>query len=331
MTSASTLPRVIVIGASAGGVAALLDLVSELPADLRAVVGVVLHVGNQHSILPELLAERGKLPAAHACAGEPLVPGRIYVAPPDQHMLFTPGGVNLNYGPLENHARPAIDPLFRSVALHWGAGAIGVVLTGYLDDGTAGLAAIKRCGGIAMVQDPATALEPSMPASAVANVDVDYCLPLAGIAAALCEQVQVPAAAGHVADDALRGEQAVFEGNNPIENLQAVAQQTVFTCPDCGGGLWEMNDKRPLRYRCHTGHAFTARSLRSLQSEVAEHAMWSSVRALKERELLLRRLATVSMATGDEHQAGAGLREAARVRDQIKALTGMIEGQTSSA
>ena len=116
-----------------------------------------------------------------------------------------------------------------------------------------------------------------------------------------------------------------------MENLDAVAERSAFTCPDCGGGLWEIKDKRPLRYRCHTGHAFTARSLETLQSEVAEHALWSSVRSLKERELLLRRLATVSRATGDEHQASAGLQEAERLRSQIEALVEMIESQTASA
>jgi two-component system chemotaxis response regulator CheB len=329
--SSMDLPYAIVIGASSGGVSALLEVVAGLPADLPAVVGVVLHVGSQQSILPELLSARGALPAGHARDDEPLRPGRIYVAPPDRHMLFTPKAVQLNRGPRENHARPAIDPLFRSVAVNWRNRAVGVILTGYLDDGTAGLAAIKDCGGTAIVQDPATALEPSMPASAMANVAVDLCLPLHGIAAALRERVTEKPVGDPPVPEGLLHEQAVFEGAHMLENLKAVAAPSTFTCPDCGGALWEVKDTRPLRYRCHTGHAFTARSLENLQAEVAEHAMWSSVRSLQEREMLLRRLAAVSRATGDAHQADVGVREAERLHEQIKMLIGLIEGETSSA
>lgn len=224
-------PYAIVVGASAGGVSAL--------------VGVVLHVGSQYSILPELMSVRGPLRAVHARNGERLVPGQIFVAPPDHHMLFTPDGIQLNRGPRENHARPAIDPLFRSAALHWRDRAIGVVLTGDLDDGTAGLAAIKDCGGTAIVQDPATAFEPSMPASALANVAVDHCLPLAAIGRALAQRVgQTAAPVRPPVPDVLLLEQAVFEGREPRENLQAVAGPSSFTCPDCGGPLWELG-RRP--------------------------------------------------------------------------------------
>lgn len=185
MNPAPAPAHAIVIGASAGGVAALLELAAALPADLDAAIGVVLHVGKRPSILPELLAARGKLAARHPKDGEPLVAGTIYVAPPDHHMLFTQDSVCLSREPREHHARPAIDPLFRSAALAWRERAIGVVLTGELDDGTAGLALIKEFGGIAIVQDPATADEPSMPASAIAHVAVDHCLALAEIAPAL--------------------------------------------------------------------------------------------------------------------------------------------------
>jgi len=190
--------RVILIGASAGGVAALLEVASGLPAGLDAAVGVVLHIGTQPSILPELLTARGQLAALHPADGQSLAAGTIYVAPPDQHMLFEAETVRLSRGPRENHARPAIDPLFRSAALAWGKQAIGVVLTGQLDDGTAGLAAIKEGGGTAIVQDPATAVEPSMPASALDNVAVDHCLPLEKIAAKLVELSRRSVAPGHL-------------------------------------------------------------------------------------------------------------------------------------
>jgi two-component system, chemotaxis family, protein-glutamate methylesterase/glutaminase len=323
----------IVIGASSGGVSALLELAAAIPAGLDAVVGVVLHVGSQHSILPELLSRHGVWPAIHPKDGERLEAGTIYVAPPDHHMLFTAETVRLSRGARENHARPALDPLFRSAALEWRGRLIGVVLTGDLDDGTAGLAAVKACGGTAIVQDPATAFEPSMPASALANVKVDRCLPLAEIAPALVRLVHrnrqaepVPPAPPYVAR-----EHAIFEGKENMENLSAAGTPSALTCPDCGGGLWELNEGKPLRYRCHTGHAFSARSLQKAQSDIAEHALWSSVRALQEREMLLRRLANVAQATGDAAQAEVGRRQADRVHAQAQMLTRLVEKEMNSA
>ncbi|HSH91811.1 MAG TPA: chemotaxis protein CheB [Ramlibacter sp.] len=327
-----TRPRAIAIGASAGGVSALLELVSALPGKLHAVIGVVLHIGSQQSILPELLTSRGEWPAAHPCDGEALVPGRIYVAPPDHHMLFSESTVQLSRGPRENYARPAIDPFFRSVGLAWREQAIGVVLTGDLDDGTAGLAAIKACGGTAVVQDPATATEPSMPASALANVNVDHCLALEDIAPTLARLIgQATPAKGLSPPVHLMREQEIFEGKQTMENLAVVGTPSALTCPDCGGGLWELKNTRPLRYRCHTGHGFTARSLENAQTGAAEYALWSGVRALQEREMLLRRLATVSQATGDLAQAEVGRRQADKVKAQAQMLSELVEGDMNSA
>lgn len=325
--------RAIVVGASSGGVSALLDLVAALPSRLDAIVGVVLHVGTQRSILPELLTAKGGMPAMHPRDGQTLQPGTIYVAPPDHHMLFTDAAVKLSRGPRENHARPAVDPLFRSTAISWRERAIGVVLTGELDDGTAGLAAIKECGGTTIVQDPSTAVQRSMPASAIANVTVDHCLPLDRIARTL-EQLsgQTPLRETPVRVPArLRREQALFDGRQSVENLNALGRPSGLTCPDCGGGLWELDGTRPLRYRCHTGHAFTARTLHNAQAELADHALWSSVRVLQEREMLLRRLATVAEATGDLDQAHAGRLQADEVRAQAEQLARMVEREFSGA
>lgn len=264
-------PHAIVIGGSSGGVAALLELVSELPADLGAVVGVVLHVGRQYSILPELLSRRAAWPAVHPKHGQALKPGTIFVAPPDRHLLFTPTAVKLSRGPREHHARPALDPLFRSAALAWGCRTIGVVLTGDLDDGAAGLAAIKSRGGIAIVQDPADAFQPSMPATALASAAVDHCLPLPAIAPLLARLV----------------------GEDP------------------------------------TGHAVSARNLKQTQVEMMQPALWSSVRALQERELLLRRLAAVALATGDAAQAEVGRKQADRVHAQAERLAELCKAETN--
>jgi len=332
-------PHAVVIGASAGGVAPLLDLIAQLPGTINAAVGVVVHIGNRHSLLPELLVARGAS-AMHPRDGQPLEAGRVYVAPPDHHMTFTHDQVKLSRGPLENHARPAVDPLFRSTAIHWGDRAIGVVLSGALDDGTAGLAAIKQCGGIAIVQDPATAIEPSMPSSALHSVEVDHCLDVPAIAKLLHALSQRPGAgqasrAGHVTPPGLLREHAISQEvedvQRTMENLSEVAKPSALTCPGCGGGLWELNDARPLRYRCHTGHAYTAVTLERSQGEVAEQALWSSVRALRERELLLRRLADVAEATGDAAQAAVGRSEAERVREQAQRMTATVEDELQHA
>jgi two-component system, chemotaxis family, protein-glutamate methylesterase/glutaminase len=321
----------VVIGASAGGVAALLELAAALPKDLQAVVGMVLHVGSRPSVLPELLTARGGMTAIHPQDGQPLVPGTIYVAPPDLHMVFTSDQVRLSRAARENHARPAIDPLFRSTALAWRERAVGVVLTGELDDGTAGLAAIKQCGGTAIVQDPATAVQPSRPASALQNVPVDHCLPVEQIPAAVIQRVGRMANTAAGPPEQLQLEYEVFGGKRVMENLSRIGKPSSLTCPDCGGGLWEVNGSKPLRYRCHTGHAFSARTLENAQVELAEHSLWSSVRALQEREILLRRLAMVARATGDVAQAEAGQRQADRVRAQAELLSRLVQREMNSA
>jgi two-component system chemotaxis response regulator CheB len=331
-------PYAIVIGASTGGVEALLELMKALGGPLDAVIGIVLHVGSRHSLLPELLNARAQVDAEHASDGMPLDAGRVYVAPPDCHLLFTEDRVRLSGGPRENHARPAIDPLFRSAALAWGDRAIGVVLTGDLDDGTAGLAAIKQCGGLAIVQDPATALQPSMPASALANVEVDHCLDIAGIARllqSLAARKAAPGGGQRQPPDLLVRDNAVFEGDLSVDvaikNLGEIGTPSALTCPECGGGLWELKERNPLRYRCHTGHGFSVRTLDNAQRELAEHSLWSSVRALREREMLLRRLAVVAEATGDSAQADVGRREADRVRAQADELVRLVEEELNRA
>jgi two-component system, chemotaxis family, protein-glutamate methylesterase/glutaminase len=206
------------------------------------------------------------------------------------------------------------------------------VLTGDLDDGTAGLAASKACGGTAVVQDPATAFEPSMPANALANVPVDHCVPLNELAPLLARLAGQEAVAGSgKPPPQIAREQEIFEGKQTMENLAKVGQPSSLTCPECGGGLWELKDTKPLRYRCHTGHGYSARALENAQAGVAEQALWSSVRALEEREILLRRLANVAQATGDTAQAAIGRQQADRVHTQMEALLRLVKGEANSA
>jgi two-component system chemotaxis response regulator CheB len=282
----------IFIGASLGGVYAMLDLVAALPANFPVPIFFVQHIGARPSELPSLLQRRGPNRAVHARDGDVPAAGTIYVAPPDHHMLLESGVVRLNRGPKEHHARPAIDPLFRSAALSCGPAAIGVVLTGGLDDGSAGLRAIKDCGGIAVVQNPHDAHEPSMPLAALEAVEPDHVVALAELPL-LLQRLAVPTARDlHFdAPSALRQEHAVSLGDHAMENLKEIAQPSLFTCPDCGGVLFELNDKRPVRYRCHTGHAFSLRTLAATQEQVTDAALWSSLRVLQEKENILRRLA----------------------------------------
>jgi two-component system, chemotaxis family, protein-glutamate methylesterase/glutaminase len=333
MATETPTGHLVVIGASAGGIAALLKLAETLPAAFPAPLCIVQHVGANPSLLPELLSNRGPHPAVHARDGQLLTPGVIHIAPPDHHMLVEGRYLRLTRGPRENHTRPAIDPLFRSAALAWGPGVIGVVLTGYMDDGSAGLVAIKDRGGTAIVQDPATAEEPSMPQSALDAADVDFSVPIEEIGPLLSRLVQQPPSPAQPAPpppEELVREVAINRGEDLLENLSRIARPASLSCPDCGGALWEVDDERQLRYRCHTGHAFGARTLERAQVQAGEGALRGSVRALQEREILLRRMAAVAQAAGDAAQAEAAQREADRLNAQVRdlrALAASVAGE----
>lgn len=324
----SPLPsRILVIGASAGGVPALLQLANELPDGLDVALVVVLHVGAHPSVLPELLRARCRCPATHVRHLDRPRVGAIHVAPPDHHVLLEADHFRLTKGPKENHARPAIDPLFRSAAVNWGSRAIGVVLTGQLADGAAGLQAIRDCGGFTVVQDPSTAIEPSMPRAALKAVKPDLCVGLETMPheiAKLVERVP-PKVEDRRVRDRLQHEVRINEGTNIMDHLQAIGTPSGLSCPDCGGSLFEVNESQPPRYRCHIGHAFSAQALFDAQRESSEDAMRSAVRALQEREMLLRRLATVSRFSGMGHEAQVGEQRANEVRDQVRALNKLIE------
>ena len=285
---------IIVIGTSAGGVEALVELARGLPPDLAAALFVVIHLpATSSSVLPQILSRNGPLPACQALDGEAIEHGRIYIAPPDHHMLIERAKVRVVRCPKVNRMRPAIDPLFRSAALAYGPRVVGVVLTGTLDDGTAGLLAIKRRGGIAAAQDPQDALHPGMPQSAVENVPVDYCLPLTGIPPLLAQLTRTPAPEeeDYPAAEELRIETAItLAESGYMESVDKLGEPSVFTCPECNGVLWELRDGELLRFRCHVGHAFSVESLMADQSEAVEGALWASLRALEEKAALCHQL-----------------------------------------
>lgn len=285
--------NIVVVGASAGGVEALSQLVKALPKDFPAALLVVVHFPpNGFSLLPAILNRIGSLDAHHAIHGESIVPGRIYIAPPDQHLKVYDSVVQLNQGPKENGHRPAIDALFRSAAYACRQRVVGVVLTGTLDDGTAGLAVIKSQGGVVIVQDPEEALFPSMPLNAIEQVAVDYVLPLKAIASQIDQLARdsVEESTLVIPDNGTEAE-LVAQDKAALERGERPGTPSPFTCPDCGGVLWELREGNLLRYRCHLGHAYSPESMLLEQANGVEAALWSAMRALEEKAALARRMA----------------------------------------
>jgi len=290
-------------GASAGGVETLVEMLSHVPGDLPAPVLVVLHVSRRgRDMLAAILDRAGPLPAVTAAHGDRLRPGVVYVAPRDHHLLVSDGAIALSDGPVEHGVRPAIDPLFRSAARCFGPGAVAVVLSGMLDDGTAGLREIQRHGGRTLVQDPGEALYPQMPESAIAHVDVDWVLPVAGIAAKVAEIVRAPppsrAPAGTGAAAA-----ASDAGPSHDDGPDPPGMRTDVTCPLCGGLLWETSDREHLTYSCSSGHSYSADTLLAVQGEGLDNAIWQPVRLLHQRGVLLRRMAARARDQGRERAA----------------------------
>lgn len=317
----------VVIGASAGGVSALRTLVARFEPDFPAAICIVLHVGAHTSRLPELLSLSGPLPARHAADGDMLRPGQILVAPPDHHLLIYRDHVRVTRGPKENHTRPAIDPLFRSAALSHGARAIAVVLTGRLDDGSAGVQAIRDCGGRVVVQDPGSSEGPEMPVAALRVVEADRCVPLDAMAANLLDLLRRPEEALPVAvpQNWIHEHQAGLGEGAAMDDLKAIAQPSTFVCPECGGALWEIDGSGPPRYRCHTGHAYSMRSLDHGQARATDEALEAAIRALHERELLLRRMASLDHEAGDTRSAHKMAQDAADVAAQVELLRAMAD------
>jgi two-component system, chemotaxis family, protein-glutamate methylesterase/glutaminase len=314
-------PPVIVVGASAGGVEALVKLVGGLDDHLCAAVVIVLHLpASGTSVLPDILRRSGRLPVVSAEENEPLRENCITVAPPDHHVLVVDGRVVLDHGPRENGCRPAADPLFRSAARARDSGVIGVVLSGSLDDGVSGLRAIKEAGGIAVVQDPKDALTPSMPATALAHVPVDHVVPADAIApllVRLSRQLRDKRTTVTETDHP----NPVGEQKRPEEML---GEPTPLTCPECGGVIWEVTDGDLTRFRCHVGHSYSAESMLEMQSDSVETALWTALRVLEERAQLLRRMSSRQAESGNEITARRFDRQAEEAADRAQILRDAI-------
>lgn len=297
----------IVIGASAGGLNAVVELCAQLDKKMDAAVCVVLHIS--HISMADILAERIQRSSSFECKvatdGEPIERGRVYMAAPDRHLLVKRNRVLLGQGPSENRWRPSIDTLFRSAAAAYDGHAIGVILTGLLQDGSTGMQAIKKSGGICIVQDPAEAEYPDMPQAVLDSTEVDYCVPLSEMGFILKEKtIQAPEKPANTIPQEVKLEAAISErvaiGMDLVNKL---GKKSLFTCPDCGGGLWEIEGDKIPRYRCHIGHAFTEKELQLRQHETLENTLWVALRMMEERRQLLQKMAIEEQSRGWQRAA----------------------------
>lgn len=295
---------IVVIGASAGGVETLSRLVSLLPADLPAAIFVVLHVPpGIRSRLPEILERRGQLPAAHARDGDAIEPGRILIAPPDYHMQLASTSVRLIHGPRQNSSRPSVDVLFRSAAANHRSRVVGVVLSGYLDDGAEGMRDIVRSGGVGIAQDPGEALNPEMPENAISRAQLDLVLPLAGIAKTICALATASAGAvvGGTVMPQTNGKQLRPERPDvQIGADDAPGSPTGLTCPECHGVLWAGPDASAEVFHCRVGHVYSIDTLQEEQRIAVERALWAAVRSLREQAAVADHIASRSETNGTE-------------------------------
>ena len=287
---------IVVIGASAGGLNALSEMVQNLQKGLDTAYCIVLHLSRKviGDFIVHKLQQVTQMHCSMVVNGAFIKRNNIYIARPNQHMLVKNNKFLLGAGPEENRFRPSIDVLFRSAAVDYSSHAIGIILSGLLDDGTSGMWAIKRSGGICIVQDPNQAEYPDMPLSVINNMEVDDVIPLDEIGAKIAAYIQQSKGRKKTAPKDVIAESKIAEqtavGIDDVQKLDVV--QSLFACPDCGGGLWEAKNDIIKRYRCHIGHAYTERDLVLKQAEAAGATLWVALRMMEERKHLLKKMET---------------------------------------
>jgi two-component system chemotaxis response regulator CheB len=313
---------IVVIGTSAGGLDALTRLTAQLPKNFPASIFVVQHMSADANgdALRGALNRSGRLPCIEAKDGAAFKSGHIYLAPSDHHLMIVKGKMLVTKGARENRSRPGIDPLFRSAAVAYRNKVIGVVLTGYLDDGTAGMIAIKRCGGVCVVQDPADAAYPDMPQNVLKQLKVDHVVPLAEMGALLTKLLRRPARkAKPVPKDIVIEAKIAERVLSDLTSVEAVGEQVPFNCPGCGGVLWEVAAGGVLRFRCHTGHAYTSSVLLAEQTSKIEETLWIALRMFEERRNLLTTMSERN-SRGFSPSAGARVKESEVHINRIRAM-----------
>lgn len=323
----NTKRDVVVIGASAGGVEALRELVAQFPADFPAAVFIVLHIPPQYpSQLPLILSRVIKLPVAHPADEEKIQKGHIYVAPSDRHLLIDGGRIRLSRGPKENNFRPAIDVLFRSAARSSGSRVTGVILTGVLDDGSAGLFAIKARGGKAVVQHPDDAVYPDMAINAMKVVEVDHCVPVKGMGGLLGSMVNEAAdEKDHSVPETMELEVKIALDYNAYEHgVMGLGELTSYTCPECHGAVAQITEGKLIRFRCHTGHAFSLDTLLVEVTKTVETSLWSTLAKIEESELLLNHVARHLQEAGQDHMAKMVSQKSEDAKGRAKAVRQLV-------
>ena len=313
---------IIAIGGSSGATAPLKAILGALPADLPAAVFVVMHIpARSLGLLATVTSAAARLPVHAATDGLAITPGNIYLGVPDRHLIIADGHIKLGRGPRENMARPAIDPLFRSAAAAYGPRVIGVVLSGFLNDGASGLEAIKRCGGFAIVQDPADATADEMPLSALSAVIPDLSVPGTRIGDVLSDLVRETAGPKLPVPPEIRLEIDIAAGERVDSGvLRRFADPAPLTCPDCSGVLSLVRDAKPMRFRCQVGHAHTAESVAKQQENAVDEALRVALRVIEERAELVSRMAEDGRSSGRRAIAEMYQERAAEYRQQAETI-----------
>lgn len=321
---------IIVIGGSAGAVDALMRFARALPPRLPASLFVVVHFPEEHdTALPQILSRSGPLPAQLAEDGVPYEPGRIYVARPGMHLMVEGGRMKVHRGPRENRARPSIDVLFRSAAVNHGPRTIGVILSGTLDDGCAGLEAVKRAGGKAIVQDPGDALFPHLPLNAMKAVETDHRLPIPELAENLESLVKEEVLASVPTLPNLQKEIEMLKNpDHRMGTVEELGELSPYKCPDCGGALWKMRDTQLLRFRCHLGHALSSRTLAEGAEANLEKALWEAYELCVEQARIFENLSEGARKGDDDLAEGFSIK-ARRSKVRASVLEKLIHGKDS--
>lgn len=326
-TANSVMPsRVVIVGGSAGAFDALLTIVAQLDRHFIAPICVILHLGKSDGQpLLNRLQQASTVPCSTAQDGELLSSAHLYLCPPDRHLFVADGRIRLGMNPRVNRARPSIDLAMRSAAVMSRAGATGVVLSGMLDDGTAGLLAMQRCGGITIVQDPREALYPDMPQSVLKAMRTSYTLTAREIGHLLNQLVAMPVENKNEVPDEIRIEHEFdLDSADDLASMHRLGPPALLGCPDCGGPLWEISHKEPLRYRCHVGHSMTARTLLSAQDGQVDAALWMALRVMEEQARTQDRLSQWEAASGRRQSADMFQERAAESRAQANQLRDVL-------
>jgi two-component system chemotaxis response regulator CheB len=330
----SDLKRIIVIGASAGGFGAVSDFLSVTPAGFNTAILVVIHLSqtSQAQIIQHYFEKNTSYKCVIPANDEAITAGNIYFAPPDHHMLVKENQIKLIKGPHENRWRPSVDVLFRSAAAQYNSKVVGIILSGMLDDGTSGMYAIKRCGGLCIVQEPADAEYPDMPMNVINNMDVDYRVPVKEMGYIIDDIFSKPEPEPFEVPPEIKLENEITERIvSSVDELAKLGTHSRYSCPDCGGGLYQVNNEPLLRYRCHTGHVYTADTLLQRHNEELEQSVWVSIRMLEERRNLLLQMAAKSTGNTDmykqsqQDRAGELSLHIERLKALLMSLSGNLE------